>query len=116
VETVTFNQVEVRKWGTGNSEVITTYPHPNIRLIWTKGTAGVTSVEAQALHRDQLGSVRAVTTFKPLTGEPVGNRRVEAAITKPFGACGGTTAGLQSLNARAGATSLRPVPVSTRPG
>jgi hypothetical protein len=53
VETVTFNQVEVRKWGTGNTEVITTYPHPNIRLIWTKGTAGLTLVEAQALHRDQ---------------------------------------------------------------
>jgi hypothetical protein len=36
-----------------NREVITTYPHPNIRLIWTKGTARLTSVEAQALHRDQ---------------------------------------------------------------
>jgi hypothetical protein len=36
VKTVTFNQVEVRKWGTGAAEVITTYPHPNIRLIWTK--------------------------------------------------------------------------------
>jgi RHS repeat-associated protein len=86
VETVTFNQVEVRKWGTGNSEVITTYPHPNIRLIWTKGTAGVTSVEAQALHRDQLGSVRAVTTFKPLaSGAVVSTLRREAAIYKPFG-------------------------------
>jgi RHS repeat-associated protein len=86
VETVTFNQVEVRKWGTGNSEVITTYPHPNIRLIWTKGTAGLTSVEAQALHRDQLGSVRAVTTFKPLvTGAAVSTLRREAAIYKPFG-------------------------------
>jgi RHS repeat-associated protein len=86
VETVTFNQVEVRKWGTGNAEVITTYPHPNIRLIWTKGTAGLTSVEAQALHRDQLGSVRAVTTFKPLaSGAAVSMVRREAAIYKPFG-------------------------------
>ena len=50
VETATFNQVEVRKWGTGAAEVITTYPHPNIRLIWTKAGT-VTSVEAQALHR-----------------------------------------------------------------
>jgi RHS repeat-associated protein len=42
-------------------------------------------VEVPPLHRDQLGSVRAVTTFKPLTGQPAGNRRVEAAIYKPFG-------------------------------
>ena len=86
VQTVTFNQVEVRKWGTGNGEVITTYPHPNIRLIWAKGTAGLTSVEAQALHRDQLGSVRAVTTFKPLViGAAISTLRREAAIYKPFG-------------------------------
>jgi hypothetical protein len=49
-ETVTFNQVEVRKWGTGNREVITTYPHPNIRLIWTKGTAGVTAKPWRRVH------------------------------------------------------------------
>jgi RHS repeat-associated protein len=82
---VSLTCVAMRTWGTGNAEVITAYPHPNIRLIWTKGTAGLISVEAQALHRDQLGSVRAVTTFKPLTGQPAGNRRVEAAIYKPFG-------------------------------
>jgi hypothetical protein len=46
----------------------------------------VTSVEAQALHRDQLGSVRAVTTFKPLaSGAAVSTLRREAAIYKPFG-------------------------------
>jgi RHS repeat-associated protein len=43
-------------------------------------------VEAQALHRDQLGSVRAVTTFKPLaSGAVVSSLRREAAIYKPFG-------------------------------
>jgi RHS repeat-associated protein len=85
VETVAFDQVEVRKWGTGAAEVITTYPHPNIRLIWTRVGAS-TSVEAQALHRDQLGSVRAVTTFKPLaSGAAVSTLRREAAIYKPFG-------------------------------
>jgi RHS repeat-associated protein len=86
VETVAFDQVEVRKWGTGVGEVITTYPHPNIRLIWTRVGAS-TSVEAQALHRDQLGSVRAVTTFKPLPpGAAVSTLRREAAIYQPFGA------------------------------
>jgi RHS repeat-associated protein len=46
----------------------------------------VTSVEAQALHRDQLGSVRAVTTHLPLvTGAAITTLRREAAIYKPFG-------------------------------
>jgi RHS repeat-associated protein len=55
------------------------------RLMCPQGTAGVTSVEAQALHRDQLGSVRAVTTYLPLvSGGAVSTLRREAAITKPF--------------------------------
>jgi hypothetical protein len=109
VETVTFNQVEVRKWGTGNGEVITTYPHPNIRLIWTKAGT-VTSVEAQALHRDQLGSVRAITTFKaPLATQSISVRRLEAAVYTPFGAQGGAVAGLPCLNARVQATTRHPV-------
>jgi RHS repeat-associated protein len=46
----------------------------------------VTAVEAQALHRDQLGSVCAVTTYLPLaSGAAVSTLRREAAIYKPFG-------------------------------
>jgi hypothetical protein len=36
---------------------VITYPHPNVKLV-----NGKTPAEATYLHRDHLGSVRAITT------------------------------------------------------
>jgi RHS repeat-associated protein len=68
VATVYFGAVEVRNWQVPGQEVVLTYPSPAVKL-----TNGVASY----LHRDHLGSVRAIT-------DAVG-ARVESAVYKPFG-------------------------------
>jgi RHS repeat-associated protein len=65
---VYFGPVEIRNWQVPGQEQVLTYPLPPVRL-----TNGVPSY----LHRDQLGSIRAITDA---TGA-----RVESAIYKPFG-------------------------------
>ncbi len=60
--------VEIRDFGGGSSEDILTYPHPDIRLV--NGTA-------ETLHRDQLGSIRAMT-------DDAGDKSGHSAY-KPFG-------------------------------
>jgi hypothetical protein len=54
--TVYFGVVEIRDWKLAGEQVIT-YPHPNVKLV-----NGKTAAEATFLHRDHLGSVRAITT------------------------------------------------------
>jgi uncharacterized protein RhaS with RHS repeats len=66
--TTYFGPVEIRNWLVPAQEQVITYPHPAIKL-----TNGIPST----LHRDHLGSVRAITDT---TGA-----RVEAATYKPFG-------------------------------
>ncbi|WP_395541044.1 RHS repeat-associated core domain-containing protein [Neotabrizicola sp. sgz301269] len=70
--TVYFGAVEIRNWKLSGEQVIT-YPHPNVKLV-----NGKTPAEATYLHRDHLGSVRAITT-------PAGVKN-ESAVYKPFGA------------------------------
>jgi hypothetical protein len=66
--TVHFGAVEVRNWQVPGQEVVLTYPSPAVKL-----TNGVASY----LHRDHLGSVRAITDAAGV--------RVESAVYKPFG-------------------------------
>jgi RHS repeat-associated protein len=68
VATVYFGAVEVRNWQVPGQEVVLTYPSPAVKL-----TNGVASY----LHRDHLGSVRAITD--------AAGARVESAVYKPFG-------------------------------
>jgi hypothetical protein len=68
VSTVYFGAVEVRNWLVPGQEAVLTYPSPAVKL-----TNGVTSY----LHRDHLGSVRAITNAAGV--------RVESAVYKPFG-------------------------------
>jgi hypothetical protein len=68
--TVYFGVVEIRNWKLAGEQVIT-YPHPNVKLV-----NGKTPAEATYLHRDHLGSVRAITT-------PAGVK-IESAVCKPF--------------------------------
>lgn len=70
--TVYFGVVEIRGWKLATEQVIT-YPHPNVKLV-----NGRTPAEATYLHRDQLGSVRAITT-------PAAEV-IEKAVYMPFGA------------------------------
>jgi RHS repeat-associated protein len=65
---VYFGPVEIRNWLVPGQEQVITYPHPAVKL-----TNGVASY----LHRDHLGSVRAITDA---TGT-----EIESAIYKPFG-------------------------------
>ena len=66
--TVYFGAVEVRNWMIVGAEQVQTYPLPALKL-----TNGVKSV----LHRDALGSVRAITDAAGV--------KVESAVYKPFG-------------------------------
>ena len=66
--TVYFGAVEVRNWMIVGAEQEQTYPLPALKL-----TNGVKSV----LHRDALGSVRAITDAAGV--------KVESAVYKPFG-------------------------------
>jgi RHS repeat-associated protein len=68
VSTVYFGAVEVRNWLVPGQEQVLTYPSPAVKL-----TNGVASY----LHRDHLGSVRAITDAS--------GARVESAVYKPFG-------------------------------
>jgi uncharacterized protein RhaS with RHS repeats len=68
---VYFGAVEIRNWKLSGEQVIT-YPHPNVKLV-----NGKTAAEATYLHRDHLGSVRAITTPAAV--------KIEWAIYKPFG-------------------------------
>jgi RHS repeat-associated protein len=68
VSTVYFGAVEVRNWLVPGQEQVLTYPSAAVKL-----TNGVASY----LHRDHLGSVRAITDAAGV--------RVESAVYKPFG-------------------------------
>lgn len=63
-----FNPIEIRNWQVPGQEQVITTPHPSVRL-----TNGVPSY----LHRDHLGSVRAISDA---TGA-----KIESAVYKPFG-------------------------------
>jgi hypothetical protein len=54
--TVYFGAVEIRNWQIAGQEQVITYPHPAMRLV-----NGSTITAASYLHRDALGSVRAIT-------------------------------------------------------
>ena len=74
--TVTFAEVEIRNYRQGNAEVVLTYPHPNIRLVTTRTTAGVLASSIEYLFTDQLGSIRDVVK---------GAVRMSYAAYEPFG-------------------------------
>jgi hypothetical protein len=61
--------VEIRNYGQVNAEEILLYPHPAIRISKTKDAGGAVVTKVSTLHRDALGSVRAVTTAAGLTAE-----------------------------------------------
>jgi RHS repeat-associated protein len=70
--TVYFGAVEIRNWKIAGQEQVITYPHPNVKMVNGTGIGAATY-----LHRDHLGSVRAITTP---TAE-----KIESANYKPFG-------------------------------
>ncbi|WP_420350762.1 RHS repeat domain-containing protein [Paenirhodobacter sp.] len=70
--TVYFGDVEIRNWGLVGQETVTTYPDPVVKL-----TNGNQPAQASYLHRDHLGSVRAIT-------DPAGTK-AESAVYRPFG-------------------------------
>lgn len=95
--------MEIRNFGAGTSEEILTYLHPDIRLV-----NGV----AETLHKDQLGSIRAMTdqlgtksghtTYKPF-GEITADYTAPTVEVETKGYIGerfDAGAGLQYLNAR----------------
>jgi RHS repeat-associated protein len=69
---VYFGAVEIRNWQIAGQEQVVTYPHPAVRLV-----NGSTITAASYLHRDALGSVRAITDAAGV--------KVESAFYKPFG-------------------------------
>jgi RHS repeat-associated protein len=69
---VYFGAVEIRNWQIAGQEQVITYPHPAVRLV-----NGFTITAASYLHRDALGSVRAITDAAGV--------KVESAFYKPFG-------------------------------
>jgi len=70
--TVYFGAVEIRNWQIAGQEQVITDPHPAVRLV-----NGSTTAQASYLHRDALGSVRAITDAAGV--------KVESAFYKPFG-------------------------------
>jgi RHS repeat-associated protein len=70
--TRTLAAVEVRNWLIAGAEQVLTYPQPAVKLL-----NGVTPAAATYLHRDALGSVRAITSAAGV--------KIEAAVYKPFG-------------------------------
>jgi RHS repeat-associated protein len=64
--------VEVRNWLIAGAEQVLTYPQPAVKLL-----NGTTPAAATYLHRDALGSVRAITS--------AAGAKIEAAVYKPFG-------------------------------
>ena len=74
--TVYLGPIEIRKFGQGAVEEMTEYPTPDIRLV-RKIVSGVVTTEKTTLHRDGLGSVRAVTLAAGL--------RTETSSYRPFG-------------------------------
>ena len=66
--TVYLGPVKTRKFGQGAVEEMTEYPTPDIRLV-RKIVSGAVTSEATVLHRDGLGSVRAVTGAAGLKAE-----------------------------------------------
>jgi RHS repeat-associated protein len=70
--TRTLAAVEVRNWLIAGAEQVLTYPQPAVKLL-----NGVTPAAATYLHRDALGSVRAITS--------AAGAKIEAAVYKPFG-------------------------------
>jgi RHS repeat-associated protein len=70
--TVYFGAVEVRNWLVAGSEQVLTYPHPSVKLL-----NGVTPAAATYMHRDGLGSVRAITSAAGV--------KIESAVYKPLG-------------------------------
>ena len=110
--TLYLNNVEIRKWGQGNAEEILLYPVPSIRIALTKDAGGAVVSKVSTLHRDALGSVRAVTNaaglkaerslFRPF-GEEASTRFDLATAVETKGFIGqrfDADAGLQYLNAR----------------
>ena len=76
---MTFAEVEIRNYRQGNAEVVLTYPHPNIRIVTTRTTAGALAFSIEYLFTDQLGSIRDVvkgavrsslSTYEPF-GKPI---------------------------------------------
>ena len=74
--TVTFAEVEIRNYRQGNAEVVLTYPHPNIRIVYTRTTAGVLASSIEYRFTDQLGSIREVVK---------GAVRSSVSTYEPFG-------------------------------
>lgn len=70
--TTYFGAVEIRNWLVAGAEQVLTYPHPSVKLL-----NGTTPAQATYLHRDGLGSVRAITN--------PAREKIEAALYKPFG-------------------------------
>lgn len=110
--TLYLGNVEIRKWGQGNAEEILLYPVPSIRIALTKDAGGAVVTKVSTLHRDALGSVRAVTNaaglkaerslFRPF-GEEASTRFDLATAVETKGYIGqryDADAGLQYLNAR----------------
>jgi hypothetical protein len=60
--TLYLGMVEIRNYGQGNAEEILLYPRPSIRVSKTKDAGNAVVTRVSTLHRDALGSVRAVTT------------------------------------------------------
>lgn len=60
--TLCLGGVEIRRYGQGSAEEILLYPTPAIRIARTKDAGGNVVTKVSTLHRDALGSVRAVTT------------------------------------------------------
>ena len=77
VATLYLGPVEIRKYGQGNAEELLLYPHPAIRISKTKDAGGAMVTKVSTLHRDALGSVRAVTT--------AAGARAEKALYRPYG-------------------------------
>lgn len=110
--TLYLGNVEIRNWGQGNAEEILLYPVPSIRIALTKDAGGAVVIKVSTLHRDALGSVRAVTNaaglkaerslFRPF-GEEASTRFDLATAVETKGFIGqryDADAGLQYLNAR----------------
>ena len=110
--TVYLGPVEIRNFGQGNGEQLLIYAAPALRITKTKNSSGVITSKLSVLHRDGLGSVRAVTngagtknerdTYRPF-GEQTETVFGTAALPEAKGFIGeryDADAGLEYLNAR----------------
>lgn len=76
--TIYFGAVKIRNWLVAGAEQVLTYPRAAVKLL-----NGTTPAQATYIHRDGLGSVRALTNFPASSLNSRLNLRLSMQISDP---------------------------------